>query len=106
MDPPFVTILAAEVMAPASPFARSDARTDASLRQGREIVRDVAVRTGGRHVGSAEGLAFAFGSAVGAVQGAVEVQRATTGTEDHANLRVGLDAGEPSPDGDDLYGSP
>ena len=34
------------------------------------------------------------------------MQRATTGAAGELALRIGLDAGEPLPDGDDLYGTP
>ncbi len=47
----------------------------------------------------------AFTSAVAAVRCAVDMQRATSG-EDGLELRIGLDAGEPLPEGDDLYGTP
>jgi DNA-binding NarL/FixJ family response regulator len=48
----------------------------------------------------------AFSSAVAAVRCAVAMQEATETAPDALGLRVGLDAGEPLPDGDDLYGTP
>ncbi len=52
-----------------------------------------------------DGLMVAFASAVAAVRCAVDMQRATAAVGG-LPLRVGLDAGEPLPDGDDLYGTP
>ena len=61
---------------------------------------------GGREVRSTgDGLMVAFSSAVAAVRCAVAMQRATRRRRT-LELRVGLDAGEPLPDGDDLYGTP
>ena len=47
----------------------------------------------------------AFSSAVAAVRCAVEMQR-TTAAAGELELSVGIDAGEPLPEGDDLYGTP
>lgn len=48
----------------------------------------------------------AFASAVAAVRCAVDMQRVASDAGGGLMLRVGLDAGEPLADGDDLYGTP
>ena len=48
----------------------------------------------------------AFASAVAAVRCAVEHAARDHGAADGARVRIGLAAGEPLPDGDDLYGTP
>jgi DNA-binding NarL/FixJ family response regulator len=61
----------------------------------------------GRDVKSTgDGLMAAFPSAVAAVRCAVAMQRATAAQGQGLELRVGLDGGEPLPDGEDLYGTP
>jgi class 3 adenylate cyclase len=47
-----------------------------------------------------------FTSAADAVRCAVEMQRATTGAAGGLPVGIGLDAGEPLSEGDDLYGTP
>jgi DNA-binding NarL/FixJ family response regulator/class 3 adenylate cyclase len=104
----FVTVLFTDLVGSASLFARrGDEAADAVRREHFDVLRNAVAEHGGREVKSTgDGLMVAFTSAVAAVRCAVEMQRATTATEDALELRIGLDAGEPLPEGDDLYGTP
>ena len=104
----FVTILFTDLVGSASLFSRrGDEAADAVRREHFGVLRKAVAEHGGREVKSTgDGLMVAFTSAVAAVRCAVEMQRATTATEDALELRIGLDAGEPLPEGDDLYGTP
>src|SRR5215204_2969212 len=108
MDEPFVTILFTDVVGSTSLFSRGgDEAADAVRREHFGALRLAADEHGGRVVKSTgDGLMVAFASAVAAVRCAVDMQTATTGAAAGPALRVGLDAGEPLPDGDDLYGTP
>jgi DNA-binding NarL/FixJ family response regulator/class 3 adenylate cyclase len=102
MEGSFVTVLFTGLDGPAS-RAGGDEAADATRRQRFAAMREAISEHGGREVRSTgEGLMVAFSSAVAAVRCAIAMQRATGGED----LRVGLDAGEPLPDGDDLYGTP
>ena len=107
MGEPFVTVLFTDLVGSASLFERhGDEAADASRRQHFELLRRAVAAHGGREVKSTgDGLMVAFPSAVSALRCAVEMQRATA-AEGQFELRVGLDAGEPLPEGDDLYGTP
>jgi DNA-binding NarL/FixJ family response regulator len=62
---------------------------------------------GGRELRAASaGLTAAFAGAVPAVLCAIDAQRALAGDERGLDLRIGLDAGEAPPAGDDAYGLP
>src|SRR5215213_11085528 len=104
----FVTILFTDLVGSSALFDRvGDDRADAIRRDHFTTLRQAIAEHGGREVKSTgDGLMVAFTSAVAAVRCAVEMQRATTATEGALELRIGLDAGEPLPDGDDLYGTP
>jgi DNA-binding NarL/FixJ family response regulator/class 3 adenylate cyclase len=104
MDGQFVTIVFTDLVGSAALFDRAgDEHADAVRREHFEALRRSIAEHGGREVKSTgDGLMVAFASAVAAVRCAVEMQRSSSGTE----LRIGLDAGEPLPDGDDLYGTP
>src|SRR5215203_4265296 len=108
MEGAFVTILFTELVGSASLFERQgDDAADVMRRNHFATLRRAVAEHGGREVKSTgDGLMVAFTSAVAAVRCAVEMQRATTGTGDALELRIGLDAGEPLPEGDDLYGTP
>jgi DNA-binding NarL/FixJ family response regulator/class 3 adenylate cyclase len=108
VDDPFVTILFTDIVGSTAMFARhGDDAADALRREHFGALRGAIEQHGGREVKSTgDGLMVAFSSAVAAVRCSVEMQRATTGAEDGLALRVGLDAGEPLRDGDDLYGTP
>jgi DNA-binding NarL/FixJ family response regulator/class 3 adenylate cyclase len=103
----FVTILFTDLVGSASLFDRAgDEAADALRREHFAALRSAVAEHGGREVKSTgDGLMVAFGSAVAAVRCAIAMQRATT-AGDALAIRVGLDAGEPLPDGEDLYGTP
>ena len=103
----FVTILFTDLVGSAGLFERhGDEAADALRREHFALLRRAVAEHGGREVKSTgHGLMVAFSSAVAAVRCAVAMQRATAGAGQLA-MRVGLDAGEPLPEGDDLYGTP
>lgn len=85
-----------------------DARAMAMVRAHDQIVRDALKRNGGtevKHTG--DGLMAAFLSVTGAIQSAVEIQRQLAEAKDAADLRVriGIAAGEPVTERDDLFGA-
>jgi DNA-binding NarL/FixJ family response regulator/class 3 adenylate cyclase len=108
MGAPFVTVLFTDLVGSASLFERhGDEAADAVRREHFDALRRAVAEHGGREIKSTgDGLMVAFPSAVSALRCAVEMQRATTEAEGGLELRVGLDAGEPLPEGDDLYGTP
>lgn len=108
MEAPFVTILFTDRVDSASLFQRhGDETADALRREHFAALRRAIAQHGGREVKSiGDGLMVAFSSAVAAVRCAVDMQRATAATTSGLALRVGLDAGEPLPEGEDLYGTP
>jgi DNA-binding NarL/FixJ family response regulator/class 3 adenylate cyclase len=107
MESSFVTILFSDLVGSAALFDRQgDEAAEAIRRDHFAGLRRVVEQHGGREVKSTgDGLMVAFPSAVAAVRCAAEMQRATA-AEGLLELRVGLDAGEPLPDGEDLYGTP
>lgn len=106
MEGSFVTILFTDLVGSTSLFDRQgDESADALRREHFAALRRAVAAHGGREVKSTgDGLMVAFSSAVAAVRCAVEMQRATAAMGQQ--LRVGVDAGEPLPEGDDLYGTP
>jgi DNA-binding NarL/FixJ family response regulator len=89
----FVTILVVEGAGAA----------DAVRRECLAALREVLAARGGRELrSSGTGLTAAFASAASAVASAVGMQR----LESDLGLRIGLDAGELPPGGDDVYGTP
>ena len=107
MDAPFVTILFAELAGASSLFDRhGDEAADALRREHFDALRHEIAQNDGREVKSTgDGLMVAFASSVAAVRCAVDMQRATAALG-RLELKVGLDAGEPIPEGEDLYGTP
>src|SRR4051812_17728392 len=107
-DPGFVTILFTDLVGSTALFdRRGDDAADALRRRHFDALRGAVAAHGGREVKSTgDGLMVAFSSAVSAVRCAVAMQEATTGAADGPELRIGLDAGEPLADGEDLYGTP
>jgi DNA-binding NarL/FixJ family response regulator/class 3 adenylate cyclase len=99
-----VTILFTDLVGSAALFDRiGDEDADARRREHFGALRRAIAEHGGREVKSTgDGLMVAFESAVAAVRCAVAMQRSANGVE----VRVGLAAGEPLPEGDDLYGTP
>lgn len=108
VDGPFVTLLIADLAGAAARLrVAGDAGAADARRAGFATLRAVAAEHGGREVRAAgDGLTIAFAGAGAAVRCAVEMQRATTGADPDAPARIGLAAGEPAADGDDLYGTP
>ena len=108
MGDAFVTIMFTDLVGSASLFERhGDDAADSVRREHFDLLRRALAEHDGREVKSTDaGLMVAFPSAVSAVRCAVEMQRATAAAEGGLELRVGLDAGEPLPEGEDLYGTP
>jgi DNA-binding NarL/FixJ family response regulator len=104
---PFATILFADLVGSAALFDRhGDEAAERIVRERLGVLRGAAAEHGGREVqATGGGLMVAFDSAVTAVGCAIAMQEATTGSGAGLELRVGLDAGEPLADGDDLYGT-
>ncbi len=103
----FVTILFAELIGVAGLFAREgDDAAEVSRREQFSALRGAVDEHGGRVLRSTgDGLMSAFPSAVSAVRCAIAMHR-KAGEAGGLELCVGLDAGEPLADGDDLYGTP
>jgi DNA-binding NarL/FixJ family response regulator/class 3 adenylate cyclase len=108
MGESFVTILFTDLVGSSAMFASvGDERADSIRRDHFDALRRAVEEHGGREVKSTgDGLMIVFGSAVAAVRCAVAMQRATSDAPGGLEIRVGLDAGEPLPDGEDLYGTP
>jgi len=84
---------------------QGDTAALAMVRRHDEIVRGCLNQHGGREIKhTGDGILASFTSVTGAVRAAVEIQRRA---EPHAGLgiKVGLSAGEPVADSDDLYGA-
>jgi class 3 adenylate cyclase len=87
---------------------RGDARAMAVLRTHDRIVGEALVRHGGsevKHTG--DGLMAAFPSVVGAIESAVQIQRrlAVADERDDLRVRIGMSAGEPVTERNDLFGA-
>jgi class 3 adenylate cyclase len=85
-----------------------DARAMALLRAHDRIVGEALSRHGGlevKHTG--DGLMASFPSVVGAIEGAVQMQRRLAEAEDRGEVRVriGMSAGEPVTERNDLFGA-
>ena len=85
-----------------------DARAMTVLREHDRIVGEVLGRQGGsevKHTG--DGLMAAFPSVVGAIESAVQIQRRLAEADDitEIRLRIGMAAGEPVTERDDLFGA-
>lgn len=111
VDTAFRAILFTDIEGSTSMTQRlGDAGAMAVLRRHDEIVRAALERTGGtevKHTG--DGIMASFRSIAGVVEAAVEIQR-TLAEGERAGLmplgvRIGIAAGEPVTDGDDLFGS-
>jgi DNA-binding NarL/FixJ family response regulator/class 3 adenylate cyclase len=107
MEGQFVTLLFTDLVGSAALFDRAgDERADALRREHFAALRRAVAEHGGREVKSTgDGLMVSFESAVAAVRCAIDMQRATTGAANGLPMRAGLDAGEPLPEGEDLYGT-
>ena len=106
MEGAFVTILFTDVVGSAGLFERlGDEAADAVRREHFAALRRAVAEHGGREVRSTgDGLMVAFPSAVAAVRCAADMQRATAAAGE-LEISVGLDAGEPLPEDEDLYGT-
>jgi class 3 adenylate cyclase len=85
-----------------------DARAMAVLRTHDRIVGDALARHGGsevKHTG--DGLMAAFPSVVGAIESAVQIQRrlAEADERNELHVRIGMSAGEPVTERNDLFGA-
>jgi DNA-binding NarL/FixJ family response regulator/class 3 adenylate cyclase len=104
MSGSIVTVVFTELVGAAAPFERDAA--DAVRRTHLDALRARLAAHGGREVTSTgDCLMVTFGGAVAAVRCAIEMQRAVSALG-RLQLSVGIDAGEPLTDGDDLYGTP
>ncbi|MGH2404862.1 MAG: LuxR C-terminal-related transcriptional regulator, partial [bacterium] len=87
-----------------------DANAQEIVRAHNSAVRDCLQRHGGREIKqTGDGIMAAFDSASAAVQCAIDVQTTLSDrTREHPDapieVRIGLNAGEPVSEGDDLYG--
>jgi DNA-binding NarL/FixJ family response regulator/class 3 adenylate cyclase len=108
MQGPFVTILFTDRVGSAALRRRhGDVADEAVRREHFALLRAAITAQGGREVKSTDnGLMVAFSSAVAAVRCAIAMQRVAGEVEGGPALRVGLAAGEPLADGDDLFGTP
>jgi DNA-binding NarL/FixJ family response regulator/class 3 adenylate cyclase len=104
VDEAVVTILFTDLVGSSAIFARrGDDAADAFRREHFGTLRAAIAEHGGREIKSTgDGLMVAFASATGALRCAIAMQRASA---DGPSVRIGLDAGEPVRDGDDLYGT-
>jgi DNA-binding NarL/FixJ family response regulator/class 3 adenylate cyclase len=108
MDGTFVTVLFTDLVGSTALFDRhGDEAADVLRREHFAALRAAVAEHGGREVKTVgDGLMIVFSSAVAALRCAVAMQRATTATPSAPQLRIGIDAGEPVADGEDLYGTP
>ncbi len=105
-------ILAADVAGYSRLMERDEAGTVARLKAVRqELVEPVLARHGGRFVDlKGDGAIIEFGSAVAAVEAAVEIQRAMAEREagvpeaERIRYRIGINLGDVVVDGPDIYG--
>src|SRR5919109_3020213 len=102
VDHSFVTILFTDLVDSSDLLTRhGDERADEIRRKHFAVLREAITVHGGREVkGTGDGLMVAFSSAVSAVRCAVAMQRTSK-----LGMRIGIDAGEPVEDGQDLFGT-
>ena len=103
MEGSFATVLVAELVGAASLLERhGDDAGDRARGERLGVLRRTLAEYGGHEVRAThDELTAAFGSAVAAVRCAAAMQRTAEGV----GLRIGLDAGEPSSDGGEPYGT-
>ena len=81
-----------------------DAKAQEVLRGHNDAVRAALAAHGGEEVKhTGDGIFAAFGSAVSAVEAALQIQRELAGGE--VRVRIGLNAGEPIAEDDDYFGA-
>jgi DNA-binding NarL/FixJ family response regulator/class 3 adenylate cyclase len=107
MEGSFVAVLFTDLVASSALFERlGDAAADSLRRDHFALLRTCSARHGGREIKSTgDGLMIAFTSTVSAVRCAIDMQRASAAAATGLEMSIGIDAGEPLPEGDDLYGS-
>jgi class 3 adenylate cyclase len=110
VDTAFRTILFTDMVGSTSLTQQlGDARAMAVLRRHDEIVREALGSHGGsevKHTG--DGVMVAFPSVVGAIRCAVRIQERLVDADDRVEelqVRIGLAAGEPVTEADDLFGA-
>jgi class 3 adenylate cyclase len=82
-----------------------DVRAREVFREHERITREALVASGGSEVKTmGDGFMASFGSAIGALECAVALQRAFAGQS--LKVRIGLNAGEPIAEAEDLFGTP
>jgi len=85
-----------------------DVEAQGLIREHNSIVRDALRRRGGNEVKhTGDGIMSSFTSASAALDCAIDIQRKTAQRQGHSPLRVriGLNAGEPLAEDDDLFGT-
>src|SRR5262245_3787172 len=111
VDTAFRTILFTDIEGSTSLTQQlGDARAMGVLRAHDEIVRESLARHGGsevKHTG--DGIMAAFPSVVGAIEAAARIQRGLEDADGRLDVplrvRIGLSAGEPVTERDDLFGA-
>src|SRR5688572_4299429 len=103
----FVAGIVTDLVSSSGVFQRlSDAAADSLRRDHLSLLRECTAAHGGREIKSTgDGLMIAFTSTVAAVRCAIDMQRASAAAATGLEMSIGIDAGEPLPEGDDLYGS-
>ena len=103
-----LTVLFTDVVGSTELLTRlGDDRADALRRSHFATLRAAIAEHRGREVKSlGDGLMVAFASARDAVACAAAMQRAVSEEPDALGLRIGIDAGEPIYEDDDLFGTP
>jgi class 3 adenylate cyclase len=105
------TILFTDVQASTDLTGRfGDAKARDLLREHEGLTRDALAEHGGTEIKTmGDGFMASFTSASGALDAAIAMQRAMTEhfaeTETPIRIRVGINAGEPIEEDDDLYGT-
>ncbi len=102
-----VTILFTDIVGSTTQTQRlGDAAAQDVLRTHNKIIRDALKEHGGseiKHTG--DGIMASFGSARGALECAVAIQRGLAKSDAPIPVRIGLNAGEPVAEDADLFGS-
>lgn len=108
MQASFVTILFTDLVGSAALFDRhGDDDADALRREHFAHLRAaIAAHDGNEIRSTGDGLMVTFTSAAAAIRCAVAMQGATSAAAGGLQMRIGIDAGEPIADGDDVYGTP
>jgi class 3 adenylate cyclase/DNA-binding SARP family transcriptional activator len=106
--PEVLTVLFTDVVGSTNLLTRlGDDAADTLRRSHFAVLRRAIADNRGREVKSlGDGLMVAFGSVRDAIACAAAMQQAVTAGPDALGLRVGIDAGEPIREGDDLFGTP